>query len=90
MSKEILIIVVGIFLIIQTQFGIPDSWHTWLVVVLGIVLILLGFFQRTEALTRGAKVSRSLPFKESAFTDSTQSVAPEIHHDRKEGIGSFN
>lgn len=81
---------IGALLVVQTQFGIPDSWHTTLVVVLGMALVLVGFLQRTEALNRGAKTSRSLPFKESTYTQPQSPVSSTLSHDRKEGIGSLN
>jgi hypothetical protein len=90
MSKEMFIILIGALLVVQTQFGIPVSWHTILTIVLGLLLVLLGFMFRTETLTRGAKASRSLPFKESDFSESHTPVASPLTHDRKEGIGSFN
>jgi hypothetical protein len=90
MSKEILIIVIGALLVVQTQFGIPDSWHTTLVVLLGFSLVLVGFLQRTDALSHGAKASRSLPFKESSYAQPQPPAVPTLSHDRKEGIGSLN
>ena len=40
MSKEMLVIALGVLLVVQTQFGIPDSWHTTLVVVLGVAIFV--------------------------------------------------
>jgi hypothetical protein len=88
MSKEVTVIVLGFLLVIQTQFGIPDAWHTFLVVFLGGALVVTGFFLRTEALARGDH-----PHEHAPFVDNT-AAAPETHqphhYDRKEGITSLN
>jgi hypothetical protein len=86
MSKEMLVIAIGLLLVVQTQFGVPDSWHTALVVFSGIVCILLGFFLRTEALARGGKGS-----SRQTFVENTSHLTAEQHgNERKEGITSLN
>ncbi len=88
MSKEMTVIVLGVLLVIQTQFGIPDSWHTFLVVFFGGALVVTGFFLRTETLARGDHSHEHAPFVDNT---AAQPPAPETHsYDRKEGITSLN
>jgi protein-S-isoprenylcysteine O-methyltransferase Ste14 len=90
MSKEIVVVVLGALLVIQTQFGITIFWHNTLVMVTGLVLVFIGILQRTELLKRGNRTSPSLPFKESNVPETHASAAHLSGHDRKEGIRSFN
>ncbi len=86
MSKEMLVISLGVLLIVQTQFGIPDSWHTGVVVFSGIAIILLGFFLRTDALSRGHKRA-----EHQTFVENTAPGTADTHsYDRKERINSLN
>lgn len=82
MSKEMTVIVLGVFTIVLTQIGIPSSWRAALLILTGIMLIALGFFLRSEALTRGRGGNRH-------FVENTPAEHyPE--HERKEGITSLN
>ncbi len=76
----------GILVVLMPYLGVPSSWKTVLLVVSGIVVVLLGFFLRTEALSRSGKHSRHRPFVEN----SSSPMPHESHHDRKEGITSLN
>ena len=53
MSKEMGVIVLGLFVLIQPYLGVPNSWHTFFTIVAGIALMVLGFLLRGEALGRG-------------------------------------
>jgi len=81
MSKEMWVIVLGIWVIISTQLGVPGSWHTIVLVLSGIALAAIGFFLRAEAIARGGNRSQHRPFIENTH--------PTMH-DQKEGITSLN
>jgi hypothetical protein len=83
-----MVIVLGFLLVAQTQFGVPDSWHTFLVVFFGGALVVTGFFLRTEALARGDRSHEHEPFVDNAASSAPE--AHQSHHDRKEGITSLN
>lgn len=80
MSKEMLVIALGVWTSVLTQLGIPGSWKLALLFLTGIAIALLGFLLRGEALSRGTNGARSASFVES--------TGPK-HHD-EEGIGSLN
>ncbi len=54
MSKEMLVIVLGLFTVVVTQLGIPSSWKMLIVAVTGLAIACIGFLLRGEALSRGA------------------------------------
>ncbi|MGC9602309.1 MAG: hypothetical protein ABSE76_01020 [Minisyncoccia bacterium] len=56
MSKEMGVILLGLFVLVQPYFGVPNSWHTFFAVIAGIALMTLGFLLRGEALGRGGAV----------------------------------
>ena len=85
MSKETVVIALGIWIIIVPYLGVPSSWKSILLVLSGLVVVSLGFFLRTEALSRTSKITRSQP-----FVENSSSAAHELSHDRKEGITSLN
>jgi len=53
MSKEMGIIVLGLFVLVQPYFGVPNSWHTFFTIVAGVAIMALGFLLRGEVLSRG-------------------------------------
>jgi hypothetical protein len=55
MSKEMGIILLGLFVIIQPYLGVPNSWHTFFTIVAGIAIMVLGFLLRGEVLSRGGE-----------------------------------
>ena len=57
MSKEMGVILVGVWLLVLPYLGIPGTWRTTLLIVTGLSAMLLGFLLRGEALSRG--VSRT-------------------------------
>ena len=62
MSKEMTIIVLGIFVAITPSLGIPSGPKSILLFALGIIIALLGFLLRGETLSRGIGDSESHPF----------------------------
>ena len=91
MSKEMTVIVLGIWVAVVPYLGVPSLWRTVLLVVSGIGIAVIGFLLRGEALSRGAPVSRHATFVESS--PSAQSPARNSSadiHEQKEGITSLN
>lgn len=72
MSKEVSVIILGLITAATPFLGLPGSWRTALIVVLGIALASLGFFLRREVLARGMSHSAD------HFVDNRPS-APEQH-----------
>ncbi|HWB33742.1 MAG TPA: hypothetical protein VG753_00240 [Candidatus Paceibacterota bacterium] len=86
MSKETFVIVLGVWLVVATQIGVP--FHPWLSIIYaisGLLVALMGFLLRTQALARDGKRSAHRPFVENSDTLAHSSL-----HDRKEGLGSLN
>ena len=81
MSKEVAVIVLGVWVVILTQLGIPGSWRTTLLILTGAGLVILGFFLRAESLGRSKQHSSNHSFVENGHTPP---------HDRKDGITSLN
>ncbi len=88
MSKEMAVIVLGVWVIIATQLGIP--FHPWLSLVLvfsGILIVITGFLLRADAMRHG----HTHHAHRENFTFVENGVDAEHHaHEHKEGIGSFN
>ena len=93
MSKEMAIIVLGIWVMIVPYLGVPGAWRTVLLLVTGFGLVVLGFFLRAEVLSRGPRHGTSHPFVENlpagrqVLPDSAQEP---VAHEHKEGIGPLN
>jgi len=51
MSKEMGVILLGVWVIIVPYLGIPSGWRTIILVLTGIGLMLLGFMLRAQELT---------------------------------------
>lgn len=81
MSKEMAVIVLGIWIIAVPYLGVPSSWKTVLFVLTGIVLAGVGFLLRGEAISRGDTRTRNYPFVDNS------SNSPRHDH---EGITSLN
>jgi len=84
MSKEMVVIALGIWVLIIPYLGVPGGWRTALLVITGIGLIVLGFFLRAEALSRAGRRGHS------SFVEHVPHSTQDTTHDRKEGIGSLN
>lgn len=97
MSKEMLVIVLGVLVLLtRTVLGVPGEWQTVILVAVGVALCVTGFLLRGEALSRGggttAKVGRSYSFVESLPDRNTPQPTPAHAetHEHKEGITSLN
>ena len=94
MSKEMMVIALGLWIIaVRTLLGIPGSWQTFLFIVTGVALAVIGFLLRGEALGRarpGEPHSKksSYSFIES-LPDRPAGDTPLVH-EQKEGITSLN
>ncbi len=95
MSKEMMVIALGLWIIvIRTLLGIPGSWQTFLFIVTGTALAVIGFLLRGEALGRAKPVGESHPKKSSysfieSLPDRQAGDTPPVH-EQKEGITSLN
>ena len=86
MSKEMTVIVLGLLVVVLPHLGIPGTWRTALLLVLGLVVAGVGFLLRGEALSRGSGVGKHSPFVENSFT----SESTDTRNERKDGISSLN
>jgi len=72
MSKEMGVIALGVFVVIEPYLGIPNSWHTFLLVAAGLGVLVLGFLLRGEALSGGRKGSSRHSFVENSTATIVQ------------------
>ena len=78
MSRESVIIVLGIVVFFTQYLGIPDNWKSYIFTGSGILLMLLGYFLRRAAYLRsieksnGERVTDS--FMESTVKKQTEST----------------
>lgn len=86
MSKEMTVIVLGLFVVVVPFLGIPGEWRTILLVLSGAGLSVTGFILRGELLARGLRPHEHHPFVES----NTPQHTAQHHHDHHEGQDSFN
>lgn len=86
MSKEMLVIVLGVFVVlVRTVLGFPGSWQTALFILAGVAIAVTGFLLRGEAISR-AQAPRPAHRRESyPFADAAPAA-----HDHQEGITSLN
>lgn len=83
MSKEMAVILFGIWVAVIPYLGVPGSWRTLLLVATGILIASLGFFLRAEMLSRGVRRGSQHSFAENL--SETQYA-----NEHKEGIRSLN
>ncbi len=77
MSKEMTVIALGLFVAVVPYIGIPSSWKTPLLLVVGILIILMGFLLRGSALSRGTEGSESRPYVENTTKNKRDHSLPE-------------
>jgi hypothetical protein len=82
MSKELAVILLGAWVILLTQLGIPGTWRTTLLIITGVVIAVVGLYLRAEALSRQKRTARHTYVENGGPTHE--------EHERKEGIGSLN
>lgn len=98
MSKEMMVIALGLWIIVvRTLLGVPGHWQTFLFIVTGVALAVLGFLLRGEALSRamGPRDQRTergnqYPFVENNTTSKLGNTQVANSHEHKEGIASLN
>ncbi|TSC68989.1 MAG: hypothetical protein G01um101456_401 [Parcubacteria group bacterium Gr01-1014_56] len=91
MSKEVTLILLGVWVAAVPHLGVPTSWKTSIFFISGLVIMLLGFFLRTEALARKLGQGGALNSSRQTFVENAApSVANQQDHERKEGITSLN
>lgn len=61
MSKEMWVIVLGLWTIVLPYLGIPGSWKVALFVLTGLAVATFGFLLRGEALSRSGTQTPSRP-----------------------------
>ena len=89
MSKEMTLIVLGLWIVVVPYLGVPGSWRTAILILSGLAIALVGFLLRAEGLARKGVRSAHHPFVEN-FPAEPESETLLPVHDRKEGITSLN
>lgn len=83
------VIAFGVWVLVLPYLGIPRAWLTILMVLTAVGLIVLGFFLRAEALSRGPRhAGRHHTFVEE-MPHAGQEERSESH-EHKERINSLN
>ncbi len=98
MSKETIVAVLGIWVIVVPYLGFPSSWKTVIFVLSGFAVMIVGFFLRAEALARLSGQGKEASFARRTFVENQPAVqagsAPSLSdqqgHERKEKINSLN
>jgi hypothetical protein len=81
MSREMAVIVLGIWVIILPHLGIPGSWHTILITLTGLIIIAVGLYLRGMMLSRGIRRSSHHPFVENRHDGVTVPHSHEATED---------
>ena len=90
-----MVIALGLWIItVRTMLGIPGSWQTFLFIVTGVALAIIGFLLRGEALGRARPTGEPNSKKSSysfieSLPDRQAGDTPSVH-EQKEGITSLN
>ncbi|HEY6020896.1 MAG TPA: hypothetical protein VIY48_13650 [Candidatus Paceibacterota bacterium] len=85
MSKEMTVIVLGLWIAIVPYLGIPGTWRTVILLLSGLGIAIVGFLLRGEALGRGQHRNARTTFVEAIGEPTTPA---QIHE--QESIGSLN
>lgn len=78
MSRSSAFITLGVLVVIAPLSGLPQSWITFLLAIIGIIIVLMGISMRSEAARRQrdmAYVPPTLPTAPAAEPES-----PHEHH----------
>lgn len=68
MSREMAIVVLGVWVLILPHLGVPHSWTTALATLTGLVIIGMGLYLRAAHLTKGPRRTTHHPFIENTHT----------------------
>ena len=77
MSKEMSIILLGVWVIIVPYLGLPEAWRIFLIVLSGIAIVVIGLLLRGETLSRGVEENKNHPFVEHTHKPDTTTVVEE-------------
>lgn len=80
MSREMAVVVLGIWVIILPHLGVPGSWHTIITTITGLLIVGVGLYLRGVLLSRGIRRSSHHPFVENRSDEHT-THSHEIHED---------
>lgn len=76
MSKEVTLIVLGLFTALLPQLGFPSLWRTIFLTLLGIAVAVIGFLLRRDAL------SRTEPGRADFFVDNRSEEVTAVEPER--------
>ncbi len=85
MSKEMMVIALGIWVAVVPYLGVPSAWRTALLVLSGLGIAVVGFLLRGEALGRPGRAGGATSSTHSNFVENMDQP-----HEHKEGITSLN
>lgn len=74
MSRESLIILVGIIIVFTPNLGITTDWKEYIYIVSGVLLVILGYGLRRAAFRRRLERS-NLEFGTDSFVESNGRIA---------------
>lgn len=66
MSREMAIVVLGIWVIVLPHLGVPHSWAVIITTLTGLAIIAAGLYARAKMLSGAARRSTHHPFVENA------------------------
>ncbi|MFM2374225.1 MAG: hypothetical protein RLZZ234_220 [Candidatus Parcubacteria bacterium] len=79
MSRESLVLILGIVVSSASYLGVPSEWKEWIIAISGLVLIALGYSLRRTAFFRSIEVvpgeRRSEAFVEHKTTRSSDTLS---------------
>ncbi len=89
MSKETLVLVLGIAVFFTPFIGLPREYKDWILIVSGIVLMLIGYRLRRQvfldSLTHESGERRADGFVESTYVNQSESN-DGVHTEKRENI----
>ena len=84
MSREMTIIVLGVWVAIVPYLGFPSSWRTVLLVLTGLGIATTGFLLRARVVKRGTENNNNRFFVDNGHEEH------HPDHGHKETINSLN
>ena len=81
MSRESLVLLLGLILFFTPTLGIPEDWKTYIISGAGVVLMIVGYTLRRSAYLRsidtGAGMRETDSFVESSGRDTEMAISEE-------------
>lgn len=91
MSKEMSVIVLGIWVVVVPYLGVPSSWRTVLLVLSGLTIAVIGFLLRNESLAHTGTSAQPRHRTEDSFVESAPAAPPLPEQEpQSPRIGSLN